>query len=365
MRTLVVSDLHLGTARRRDVLRRPEPREALVRAVDAADRVVLLGDLLELRHGPLREVLAIAEPLLRAIGEPGTPVVYVPGNHDHPVLHPWLERRAEREDPGPLGLDEVVDPGSGRALERVAAALGSATLDVRYPGLWLRDDVYATHGHYLDRRNTVPAFERLAAGVMERISGPLPDPATPDDFEAALHPLYAWLHAVAQARGGAWSARGQGQSAELWQILSPDGEAAHRPLKARALARAFPVGVAALNAAGLGPVGPDLSGAELRRSALRAMGDVVRRLGLRAEHVVFGHTHRAGPLPADDPAEWRTPTGARLHNPGCWIDEPVFARGGAPSPYYAGRALLLDDGEAGGAPELVRLTDELGQPPPG
>ena len=29
-----------------------------------------------------------------------------------------------------------------------------------YPGLWLREDVYATHGHYLDCHLTVPTVER-------------------------------------------------------------------------------------------------------------------------------------------------------------------------------------------------------------
>jgi hypothetical protein len=103
-------------------------------------------------------------------------------------------------------------------------------------------------------------------------------------------------------------------------------------------------------------VRPHLSGPELRRAGLRALGGVVDRLGVDAEHVIFGHTHRAGPLPADDLAEWRAPGGATLHNPGCWIDEPVFTKGAGPeSPYWAGRAVRVG---AEGPPELVRLTAE-------
>ncbi len=62
MRTLILSDLHLGGVSRSDVLRRPELRAPLLRAVDDVDRVVLLGDVLELRHGPPREALAAARP---------------------------------------------------------------------------------------------------------------------------------------------------------------------------------------------------------------------------------------------------------------------------------------------------------------
>ena len=67
MRTIVVSDLHLGTRGARDVLRRPGPLAALAAAVEGADRLVLLGDVLELRHGPLREALGAATPVLAAL----------------------------------------------------------------------------------------------------------------------------------------------------------------------------------------------------------------------------------------------------------------------------------------------------------
>ena len=47
--------------------------------------------------------------------------------------------------------------------------LAPRTVRVAYPGVWLRDDVYATHGHYIDRHITVPMLERLAAGAMRRV----------------------------------------------------------------------------------------------------------------------------------------------------------------------------------------------------
>ena len=59
---------------------------------------------------------------------------------------------------------------------------------------------------------------------------------------------------------------------------------------------AIPGGVAVLNRLGLGPFNPVLSGEELRRAGLLAMSRVAETLAPGAEHVIFGHTHRPGPL---------------------------------------------------------------------
>ncbi len=358
VRTLVVSDLHLGAARGRDALRRPGPLAGLVEVVRGVDRLVLLGDALELRHGPLRDALAAAAQVFAALGAalgPGGEVVLVPGNHDHALLAPWLGSRGGAEAPAPLGLQERAGPQPTWALAQLAAAAAPARFDVAYPGIWLRADVYATHGHYLDRLITIPTFERLAAGAMVRVVGPLPGQrATPEDFEAALAPLYAWIDAVAQTKRAAWAVSRQSASARTWQAIAGTGP---RTLRARAVAAAFPLAVAGVNRAGLGPVRPVLSAEQLRRAGLKAMGDVVRLLGIDAKHVLFGHTHRAGPLAGDDLAEWRAPTGALLHNAGCWIDEPVFATGGSASPYWGGRAIVLEDQ---GPPRLERVVTHLG-----
>jgi hypothetical protein len=356
--TVVISDLHLGGAKAMDVLRRPEPLEELCAYLrdGGVRRLVILGDALELRHGPVRDALAVAEPVFAALGdalgEDGT-VVLLAGNHDHALVAPWLEKRARRRDPGPLGLDERAGRTASDATSRLAKAAAPAGFDVRYPGIWLRDDVYATHGHYLDRLITVPTFERLAAGAMVRVVGPLPERgATPDDFEAALAPLYAWTHAVAQTPASSWTMARQQASADAWDSLAGPGP---RRLHLRALAAMLPLAAAGLNVAGLGPVRPRLTGGELRRAGLRAMNDVVRRLGIDAEHVIFGHTHRAGPLPGDHLHEWRAATGARLHNAGCWMADTVFLRGSGPeSPYWPGRALELDEA---GPPRLVQVLD--------
>src|SRR5450759_3328929 len=87
VRTLVISDLHLGNRGRRDVLRRPQALERLLDALADVGRLVLLGDSAELLTRHPRRPLAAAEPVLRAIGErmgngAGREIVLVPGNHD-------------------------------------------------------------------------------------------------------------------------------------------------------------------------------------------------------------------------------------------------------------------------------------------
>ena len=53
MRTLVISDLHLGMRNQRDVLRRRAPLAVLLDALAQVERLVLLGDVVELsEHNP-------------------------------------------------------------------------------------------------------------------------------------------------------------------------------------------------------------------------------------------------------------------------------------------------------------------------
>ncbi|HEX8123937.1 MAG TPA: metallophosphoesterase [Solirubrobacteraceae bacterium] len=357
MRTLVVSDLHLGSRSEADVLRDPAARDALLRELDGADRLVLLGDALELRHGPVPQALEAARDAFRAIGEalgPRAEVVLVAGNHDHAIVAPWLERRAV-EGEEPLGLAETTKP-EGLVAATLAGWLGAGRTRLAYPGIWLRDDVFAIHGHYLDRHVTIPTFERLAAGAMGRVVGEMPeDRATPEDYEAVLAPLYAWLHVVSRYTKLGFERQKGTQNA--WRLLTDSGP---RPLRDRALVAAFPMAVRVLNMLKVGPVGTDLSPAELRRSGLKAMAESCRRLGIAAEWVLFGHTHRAGPLDRDDVGEWQVPGGPRLMNTGCWVHERVFLGDSGPrSPYWPGTVVEVGDD---GPPRLRNVLPEYRLP---
>ncbi len=344
-----------------DLLRDAERRARLLASLKEVDRLVLLGDVLELRQGPVRDALAASTPVLGEIGAAlgaGRQVLVVPGNHDHHLLDAWLARGARRGPRPPLGLDARVDWRAGEPLAAVARALGPVDVEASYPGVWLREGVYAMHGHYGDRHTTIPMFERLGAGAMARLLGKPPADATAaEDYEDVLGPIYAWLHALAQ--GGAPAPRrdgttgaSAGASARVWSELRRGS--GQRGWRRRALLMGFPVGIAALNRAGLGPLSRDIDGAALRRAPLLALDEVLRCLGIDAGHVIFGHTHRAGPLPADDRSEWLSAAGAQLLNTGSWTHEPTFiGRDPGSSPYRPGFAVSIADGP----PQLVNLLD--------
>jgi hypothetical protein len=335
-------------------------RARLLSAAAGSERLVLLGDTVELRERPWREALRAATPMLASLGEAlpaGGSIVLVVGNHDHGLVAPALSRRAVAEPPPPpLGSESEIESLPGEPLARVCAMLGPDRVRVSYPGVWLREDVYATHGHHLDRHTTVPTLERLAIGAVARHAGePAGGPASADDYEAVLGPVYASLDAYARGGGPAR----QGASVVAWRALRPGepGSAMQR-LRRRALRAAFAASVAGLGRAGLGPLSHDVSVDALRRSALTALGEVLLRLRVDARFVVFGHTHRAGPLAGDERGWWRTSTGAELYNCGCWVRERTLAGDDRRSPYRPGFCVTLEDG---GDPVLVNLLDEASQ----
>jgi predicted phosphodiesterase len=356
--TAIVSDLHLGTTSGVDLARRPEALERLLGVLAGADRIVFLGDLLELRERPAGAVLEDLAPVLRQLGEAagGKQVTIVAGNHDHQLVGPAIER-ARLANGRPLGVAGSYPPAPGELAGHLIDLLPGSEVDIAYPGVWLRDDVYATHGHYLDVHLTVPRVECLIAAAVERYATDLgPEgPTSPAGYEAILSPIYALAHAVAQSTRAHRLTNSSGLSRRVWS--SAAGRGTGGKLTRAVVGRgAIPLAVAAINLAGLGPFKPDISGEELRRAGLAAIGEVVGRLGIDADYVVFGHTHRAGPLDRDT-AGWTLPGGTDLVNTGSWIYEDVFFDGdGRANPYWPGRVAIL--GEQG-PPELRSLLDGL------
>jgi UDP-2,3-diacylglucosamine pyrophosphatase LpxH len=357
VRTLVISDLHLGARTRVDVLRRPEIRASLIAALEDIDRLVLLGDVLELRHGPPRECLPAAREVFTDLGRAmaGREIVMLAGNHDHSLVAPWLTARATDESAPPLGSEQRFTAAESSPIVALLAEWARpAQLSCAYPGLWLRPDVYATHGHYLDCHLTVPIIERLAFGAMGRMLGRPPSTFTSaGDYEAVMAPVFAWIDAVAQQAPTNDALNGQ-VTVRAWRALSPG--TGRRSLSSRALGAAFPLAVASLNAAGIGPLRADISRDALRRGGLHAMGEVAERLEAGAGHLIFGHTHRAGPLGEDSWTEWTGTTGVRLLNTGSWTFDGWFVGATAQeSVYWPGGSVIL---EPEGPPVLRRLLDD-------
>jgi predicted phosphodiesterase len=370
LRTLIVSDLHLGSSGGVDLLRRPELRAALIEEMRDSDRVVLAGDLLELRHGPRREALAAARPFFEDLGRvigapPAREVVVMAGNHDHALIEPWLQRRGELPAPEPLGAEQLIEvtgaPATPSAMvAQLAEWAAPARVSAAYPGLWVRDDVYVTHGHYLDCHLTIPTMERLGIGVMGRmLRRPAESLKCPEDYEAVTGPVFAWIDAVARHAPTGETLNGA-TTVRAWRALGggnggngSGGGSRTRALRTRALTASFQVAVAALNRAGVGRFNADLSSGELRRAGLRAMGEVAERLDLGAAYVVFGHTHRAGPFERDREEEWRAGDGTRLVNAGCWTYDSWFLTPTpGESPYWPGCCVVVEDE---GPPVLKRL----------
>jgi hypothetical protein len=335
VRTLLVSDLHLGARLRRDVLRRQAALDALLGGLDGIERLVLLGDVLELLEGRPRRVMEVAEPVVRAIGArlgPAREVVVVPGNHDAALVRPWLEVRGV-----PPAVDAAIPADATPMLERLTSWLDPARVRVHYPGVWLSDRVWATHGHYLDRH----LLPESAFGVARGLLGRLPrDGAQPIDYERAGGFSLTRLEALLTQ----WLPR---PLAAVFEDLTEVLRVATMP--------GFPQRVLSHHIA---PLTARLLGAQMRRASIPALARVAHRLRVDAEWVVFGHVHRCGPLAADHPGEWRGPGGRpRIVNTGSWVYEPLLVhRASPPHPYWPGGAILLEDG---GEPRAIGLLDHL------
>lgn len=320
MRTAVISDLHLGTIVCADLARDPELCITLLDELADADRVVLLGDVLELRDRPAGEILELASPFLELLGTAigGGEVVLVPGNHDHRLAEELLDRHS-LGNPKRLGLEHRFEPTSDLAAG-IAERVRPAHLSLAYPGVRLRDDVWATHGHYLDCHMAIPTIECLSAAATMRVIGAIPDPAIPDDYERAIGPIYGFSWGFAQARGPQRIGGRARPTTAAWRRLNGNRSGG---LRGRFLGSvAFPAAARGLGRALKRSFQTDISPPGISRAGLSAMREGLGRLGVQEDYVVFGHTHRPGPLDRDDPSEWRLGNGARLHSTGSWIYSP-------------------------------------------
>lgn len=346
MRTLVISDLHLGSRGGRDVLRRPAALEALVAALRGIDRLVLLGDVVELLEGRTAKALSEAQPVLKRLGEAmaGGEILVVPGNHDHLLVRAWL--RARRAEDQPLGSATQVPRDATESLAEVTAALrpDGGRIRVQYPGAWLGPHVYAHHGHYLDQHLASAPLARIARAAGEGALGPadayelgrttsfaaasLLVRDLPDGFEEGLDRVGGFARALGKA------------------VLGRDGTPSPQ-------ARARNERIAAVGSVWLDR--------RLERAGLQSLYRVANDLGVlpRARHVLFGHVHRLGPLTAEEAlGPWHPdPDGAWLWNSGSWVHEPLLVGAAdTASPFWPGGALLLEDERT---PQVLRLLEDV------
>jgi hypothetical protein len=244
-----------------------------------------------------------AAPVLRAVGArlgPEREVVYVPGNHDAALIRPWLRAHGV-----PRTVDAPVPLDATPLLAEVTSWLRPAAVRVHYPGVWLADGVWATHGHYLDRHLLPESAFGIARGALGRLPR---DRAEPADYEVG--PSMTRLEAFLTR----WLPR---PLAALADDVAEGLRALTMPAHARRLRGHL-----------ISPLTALLLGRQMERASIPALARVVHRLGVDAEHVIFGHVHRLGPLAWDDPARWQSPGGRpRIANTGAWVHEPLRRRG--------------------------------------
>jgi hypothetical protein len=355
VRTAIVSDLHLGNVFGEDLLRDPDLRRTLLDEIAAAERLVLLGDILELRELPLPAVLERVRPFFEDLGEAmaGREILLVPGNHDHRLAESLLERAASEHGGEGPALEQREGPGAEPAAS-LARWLGAAELTLAYPGVWLRDDVYATHGHYMDCHMSLPRIECLAAAGVMRAFGPIPDRAGAGDYERILRPVYGLAFGLAQSD---LALRATRPSEGAWRKISGRDRGRSRLRRAAikaAVGGGIPATVWTLNRLLRADFSPDLSAAAISDSGIEAGVELARRLDLGAVHMITGHTHRAGPEAGE--AEWPLAGGGRLHNTGSWTFASAFHHPGTPpGPYWPGTVTWLENE---GPPRRVRLLNE-------
>lgn len=337
MRTAIVSDLHLGVASDEDVLRDPAVRRVLLEEIAGADRVVLLGDVIELRNLPVGPSLGRSRLFFEELGEAigDVEVILVPGNHDHRLAEPLLDELSIAGQPA-IGLEHRHAPAGPSAL--VDEWLGPARLGIAYPGIWLREDVYATHGHFMDVHLALPRAECVAAALMVRLSGRLPNPATPADYERVLRPIYGFAYGLAQVLP--LKRRRNGPFERAWEVLADEEE--ETTLGARAARAGFPLAIGGLNRLLRSDFEPDVTPRAIFRSGVAAATEMATRLGVDDVQVITGHTHRGGPLTSEP--EWPLPRGGRLHNTGSWVFSSAFHQPGTPpNTYWPGTITWLED----------------------
>jgi len=363
--TAIISDLHLGAHSRSDVLRRGPIQERLIEGTADVDRIVLLGDTIELRDQPIGAALEGARPFFEALGKAfaGREVVLVPGNHDHRLLGDWIER--SRDEGRPCEIDERVDEPHP-AVRSIDGWLGEAELSIRYPGFWVRDDVYATHGHYLDSHVTMPTIERLSVATIDRLGGrPTGQRSSPHDYEQVHAPVYDLIYSLAQGDRSFLSGNdrrgGKPPAMRLWELMGGASGRA-RTIQGKLLGSAvIPAALAGMERAGFGDFTRDFSTGEIGRAGVDAMHVVVDRLGIEADYVVFGHIHRRGPLLIDDGRRASDPpwekNGTKLLNTGNWMYvEGLLGRAVPQSPFWPGSMILVPET---GEPELVELLGDV------
>ncbi len=382
MATAILSDLHLGAAHGDDLLRYPVFCDLLREQLEGIDHVVLLGDILDLRFQQLETALEIAAPFLSMLGEvlrsaKRPRVTYIPGNHDHHYALRLIESEQERAIASgePYTFRHAVAPPDF-FLSRQLARLIGGNVEMRFCYFYDTLDssegqIFVIHGHYLDLHiDAAPA--RLLSLLQASIAsaGQSVEALSPDLYEAILRPQYELLHWIGQSPGG-----GQIQS-RIYERLRGGAPPNTRlsQLRRAALRGAASVGgkvgialaetiAGRLLKGGLSLTSParEAQAEETIRAFNLSLEALEPYLPTGARYVIFGHTHRPGPLEEiDSPERWVVNMhgqATQVLNSGSWLYDSGKARRPDYRPQrWPGTFILIPDR---GQPRLVEVLGQL------
>ena len=236
-----------------------------------------------------------------------------------------------------LSVDSSAPLDATPELDAVSSWLAPAQVSARYPGVWLSERVWATHGHYLNR-DLGPAWSLgITRGRLGRLSH---EAARPIDYEPAGGRSLRSAH---EAISGALPEPLAGAADRL-------GVLARAATMAKASRRLLRPELARANSG--------LLRLQTKVASIPALIHVAQCLGIDADYVVFGHVHRLGPLPGDDEVDWEGTGGKpRIVNTGSWIYEPLLVQDATPPhPYWpGGAAILVDETD----PQPIGLLDTM------
>ncbi len=362
MRSLVLSDTHLGAWTGDDLLAYGWAREVLRPELERADEVVLLGDFVDLLFASTEHAFARADGLVELFAQTlaGKHLTWLAGNHDHHVLVRRLEALIELRIATGKPDEELLEQWRGSFFFEafLRRRLPDTAIEIAYPRCRV-GEVMLSHGHYLDGevRGSVP--NRLLQGGFWRLAGGRTTTPAIEDYEAALVPLTELLFIEAQLPKGA--AAEQRIQAELRRIgrLAAVVAAPGRELErlGRSLARRLRGGTEPQAPAADYVLARVVAPGSSVLPSVRAYARVCRNLGWDqgARWFVFAHTHQ----PLDGVRAGDTSAGPRFWNTGSWIYEPPA---GSVSDYlrylehnWPGSAVVIDTEERSGEPQLLEL----------
>ena len=254
------------------------------------------------------------------------------GNHDHGLVAGWIDGRLLTEPSG-LPRARAAHRAARRRPARRAprrAAPRRRGVEFAYPGVWLRDDVFAIHGHYSDlhthraRRSSGSPPGAMARWVGRAARATAPRPTTTRRrsrrcTRGCTRSRSAPTHARRQRRARRVGAR----LGRAGRPRAAGGGRCARPLLARRL-RAPRSRRSTRSASGRSSA--DLSGAgAAARQPARHRARCCAGSACDAPHVLCGHSHRSGPVAGRRPrrVDDRAPA-ARIVNTGSWVYQPHF-----------------------------------------